>query len=184
MDGHVGCQSLVGVGSKFWVKIKCSPTSAEILSKTEQGELVPQSTDNKPIGLDGTRILVAEDNRINRTLISTYLNRFGCSYEFADTGKIALDLVQKGGFDSVLMDIYMPQMTGIEATSHIRALPAPFNTIPILALSAGDPGETQEKYTELGFDGYIPKPIKPDVLYKTLCDLIGHKDRRVLSRPA
>jgi len=183
MDGHVGCQSLVGVGSKFWVKIKCLPADADTLSESERGEQVhQQSADNAPIGLNGTRILVAEDNRINRTLISTYLNRFGCSFEFADTGKTALEFVQQGGFDTVLMDIYMPQMTGIEATSQIRALSSPHNTIPILALSAGDPEETQEKYTELGFDGYIPKPIKPDVLYKTLCDMIGHKDRRIISR--
>lgn len=183
MDGHIGCQSIEGVGSKFYTKIKCQPVSIEISSKLEQTEHATSlQSETVPIGLDGSRILVAEDNRINRTLISTYLSRFGCSFEFADTGVKAVELVQQGEFDVILMDIYMPQMTGTEATSQIRAMPAPFNALPILALSAGGPDEHQEKYIDLGFNGYIAKPIKPDVLYKTICDMIGRRDRRSVAR--
>lgn len=184
MDGHIGCQSIEGVGSKFWAKIICQPVSADMLPElTQTGQTSRPHSSTEQIGLDGARVLVAEDNRINRTLISTYLSRFGCSFEFADTGNTALELVQQGGFDIILMDIYMPQMTGIEATSQIRTMSAPFNTLPILALSAGAPNETQEKYIELGFNGYIPKPIKPDILYKAICDLIGRQDRRSAARP-
>lgn len=183
MGGEISFKSQEDLGSVFQIQMTCTnSTDAALAQHTDKNDGAFDETATGSGGLDQAKILVAEDNRINRTLISTYLDRFGCGFEFADSGKQALALMEKYDFDIILMDIYMPQMTGIEALNAVRALPSPKNDIPILALSADNAKQVEQEYLEKGFDGYVPKPIKPDVLYQRLCEMIGVRDRRASAR--
>ncbi len=118
-------------------------------------------------------ILVAEDNKINQMLITTYLRKFGHSFEVADDGAGALAAAAKGGFHLVLMDIQMPEMDGLEATAKIRALEGPARAVPIVALTANAMDGDEERYLAAGMDGYLAKPIVAASLFAAIDRFAG-----------
>lgn len=182
MEGKIGCTSQPGAGSEFWISFPSHEVSFEHGTKeNEITEPAAQPTPNNSVGLTGTRILIAEDNQINRTILSTYLKRFGCEFEFADNGKTALKLIQEKPFDLILMDVHMPEMSGSEATARIRNLPSSIKSIPIIALSADRPGDSHNNYDVMGFDGFLSKPVSPEFLYNSICKLLQSTDRRAAS---
>lgn len=111
-------------------------------------------------------ILVAEDNKVNQTLIKAILNKFGCSFEIADNGKIAIDFLKETKFDLVLMDVMMPEINGIEATKIIRKNIN--NDIPIIALTASAQIDDEEKCRDAGMNDFISKPIEIEKLKRII----------------
>ena len=126
--------------------------------------------------LKGIRILVAEDNITNQEIALAILEGAGIVAEIADNGKKAVEAVQKGRFDAVLMDIQMPEMDGYEATRVIREDPK-FKSLPIIAMTAHAMEGDEEKCLEAGMDGYISKPIIQDRLFHTIWKSLKHKER-------
>jgi len=119
--------------------------------------------------LEHLKILLVEDNDINRMYAANILKKWNCRLGTAENGYIATEKLKKGKYDLVLMDVQMPVMDGMEATKVIRKnFPDPVNKIPIIALTAnvleGDP----EKYKKAGMNGYLSKPFQPKVLYDTI----------------
>jgi CheY-like chemotaxis protein len=115
----------------------------------------------------GMRVLLAEDNAINRKIVAGILEGSGIVLEFAEDGAEAVRKCIDGAgdsFDMVLMDIEMPRMDGNEATVKIRENGATA-TIPIVALSSSTAEEEVEKMFSCGMDGYIPKPLSLGRLY-------------------
>ncbi len=111
------------------------------------------------------RVLIAEDNEINRTLIEELLKKYGVEYDIAENGLLAVDKVKKEKFDFVLMDISMPVMDGETAMKQIKK---EFPDLPVIALTAHVfPGE-RERLLKAGFDDYLPKPIVAKDLEKVL----------------
>ncbi|MGZ3275168.1 MAG: ATP-binding protein [Caulobacteraceae bacterium] len=109
-------------------------------------------------------VLIADDNATNRLVAETLCSMFECTSHCVTDGREAVDAMRSGAFDLVLMDIKMPQMDGLEATRHIRALKGPASAAPIVALTANaDPWDAAE-YLEAGMDAVVEKPIRPDVL--------------------
>ncbi len=107
------------------------------------------------------KILVAEDNPINQKLIRTTLEKFGIDVTLASNGQEAFDLRKQNDYDLIFMDIQMPVMNGLEATSEILHYEEVnhLNHIPIIALTANALTGDREKYMEAGMDNYISKPI-------------------------
>jgi len=115
-------------------------------------------------------VLVVDDNNINRLLINKVLTRWGATADFAENGVQAVDKVTTNqNYDVVLMDVYMPEMGGIEATQVIRATPgAYFQQLPIIALTASMLSSERTQIDESGMNDFILKPFDPQKLFEKL----------------
>ncbi|WP_321324610.1 ATP-binding protein [Thiomicrorhabdus sp.] len=153
MGGQIGILSEEGVGSTFWFEVPFE--EAPEFEVTSEQIAQPQSK-VKPL-----KILVAEDNESNQFLVKTILTKLGHSVEIANNGLEAFEMVQENDacFDLVLMDMQMPELSGIEATQQIRMLDSSVSHIPIIALSANSYEEGSEAVLAAGMNDYLSKPI-------------------------
>ncbi|MEZ5966437.1 MAG: response regulator [Planctomycetota bacterium] len=115
----------------------------------------------------GLRLLVAEDNAINRHVIGATLQKLGCEALFAANGREAVDLFRRERFDAILMDCQMPEMDGCEATRAIRGLETDSRT-PILALTANVLPADRDACLAAGMDDFLSKPVQKQVMAATL----------------
>jgi signal transduction histidine kinase/AmiR/NasT family two-component response regulator len=113
-------------------------------------------------------VLIVDDNATNRFVAAKVLELFGCNTEAVEGGREAVDHVQTGAFDLILMDIKMPGMDGVQATRLIRGLSGPVARIPILALTANADPVDEVAYLAAGMDGVAQKPIQPDALLNAI----------------
>jgi two-component system, sensor histidine kinase and response regulator len=134
----------------------------------------------KLFDFSGTRILLVEDNDINRQLAVELLEQEGCTVELAVNGREAVDMVLSGGepYDMVLMDVQMPVMDGCEATRLIRS-DGRFAELPIVAMTAHAREEERQKTVDAGMNAHIAKPIDAHSMFL----IMGNTMRRTLPRP-
>jgi CheY-like chemotaxis protein len=119
------------------------------------------------------RILLAEDNPINRKLAVRLLQKEGHTVVVADTGRHALEALEGASVDLVILDVQMPEMDGYEAASSIRkAEETTLQHMPILAMTANAMKGDREKCLAAGMDGYLSKPIRPDDLRQAIEALV------------
>ncbi|MCA9653980.1 MAG: response regulator [Myxococcales bacterium] len=119
--------------------------------------------------LAGLRVLVAEDNAINQKVARHLLLALGCEVEVVGDGEEALQRLEAGGFDLVLMDVQMPRMDGIEATTAIRRKELGRERhLPIVAMTAHALAEDRQRCLAAGMDGYLSKPIQRRELLREL----------------
>jgi CheY-like chemotaxis protein len=117
-------------------------------------------------GLEGKKILVAEDNKINFFVANKFLIGWGIIVTHAENGKLALEELEKNDFDLILMDLHMPVMDGLEATRIIRSSEnEKIRDIPIVALTAAIMSENHDKIDDLNINDYVLKPFKPHDLF-------------------
>ena len=124
------------------------------------------------------RVLLAEDNKVNQQYASILLSKAGHQVTVAENGHQAVDALRQTDFDVVLMDIQMPELDGVQATRQIRALPAPKNGIPIIAMTAHAMAGAREEYLAAGMDDYVSKPFQPGVVLSKLSQLGGAQRRK------
>jgi len=137
--------------------------------KTEQGGVLARVSRD----FSGTRLLLVEDNEINREFASELLQSMNVAVDTAVDGAEAVMKVQGGDYDLVLMDIQMPVMDGLEAATRIRALAEKpggerYAALPIIAMTALAMAEDAEKSRQAGMNGHITKPVDPEWLTTTL----------------
>ncbi|WP_420818656.1 response regulator [Paramylibacter kogurei] len=115
-------------------------------------------------------MLIAEDNKTNQTVIKTILKKTNCKISIANNGKIARDMYLSCTPDFVLMDISMPEMDGLQATSEIRRLENEnaLERRPIVALTANAMPGDRERCINAGMDDYLAKPVRKNILYNCL----------------
>jgi CheY-like chemotaxis protein/two-component sensor histidine kinase len=160
--GKISLESEPGKGSTF--RFTLNFIISEKTSRDQNGELIETYT-----GLEGKRILVAEDNKINFFVANKFLSGWGVIVSHAENGQAVLKKLEKDDFDLILMDLQMPVMDGIEASKIIRKSDNPrINTIPIVALTAAIMSESHDKIDELNINDYVLKPFKPHDLFERI----------------
>jgi PAS domain S-box-containing protein len=162
MNGKIGVKNNLDKGSNFWLKVPVTLTQEQ-----EDIPLITDSGEHSHNLYSGIRVLVADDNAINRKLICTLLNQKGVLSEEANDGDMALDLAISNNYDLILMDIRMPGLNGIEVTENLRTN-KPGNSTPIIALTAHALPNEQKTFIEAGMDDCITKPILEHQLYGLL----------------
>jgi CheY-like chemotaxis protein len=123
--------------------------------------------------MPGIRMLLAEDNMVNVMLMKKLLSKWNIVPIIAENGLRAVELMQYGNFDIILMDLQMPVMNGLDATMEIRKMADPKKSrIPIIALTASALLDIKEKIYEAGMNDYVSKPFKPDELLEKIQTLV------------
>jgi CheY-like chemotaxis protein len=117
--------------------------------------------------LRGTRVLLAEDNRVNQQLILEYLRRVEAKVTVVDNGREAVEQVAEQPFDVILMDLQMPVLDGLDATRQIRKM-VDKHDVPIIALTASAMPGDRERCLGVGMNGYVTKPVSKLDLYNNL----------------
>lgn len=176
MGGDAGARSLSGQGSVFWF---------EVVLTTAQAPQRPNDTERLPVALDAAaelalhhgqaRLLLAEDNLINREVALALLQGLGLQVDIAEDGQQALDKVRTHPYDLLLMDMQMPVLDGLAATRAIRNLPERPH-MPILAMTANAFAEDRAACLDAGMDDFVSKPVDPDVLYATVLKWLRRAD--------
>jgi CheY-like chemotaxis protein/anti-sigma regulatory factor (Ser/Thr protein kinase) len=160
--GNITIESEPGKGSTFRFVI---PFGILERGGQKQAVEIPETY----TGLEGKKILVAEDNKINFFVANKFLISWGIIVTHAGDGQLALELLEKEDFDLILMDLHMPVMDGIEATRIIRKSENPrIKNIPIVALTAAIMSESHDKIDDLNINDYVLKPFKPHDLFERI----------------
>lgn len=167
MDGSIAVVSNEGEGTTFLFTFKADIGMAKTC-------LEPFSSQLETI--TPCHILVAEDDNVNRLCLSRFLEKMGHTYMLAKDGEQALALLRKNTFDGVLMDIQMPNLSGVEATNMIRSgidkqLP---KDIPIIALTAFTMAGDRERFLAAGMTSYLMKPVNMESLQRSIAHYFVH----------
>lgn len=161
-QGKIQLHSVPGQGSEFIVCLKLAKPDPN-----HQGLHLPDLSLNQFLGLQGARILVVDDNALNRSVASKLLTNWQVQVDTAENGLEALKKLQLARYDVILMDLFMPVMDGFEAIAQLKSLG--FKT-PVIALTGNTPTEEENKLLEAGVHDFVTKPFKPQDLYKTILD--------------
>jgi two-component system, sensor histidine kinase and response regulator len=177
MGGEAGVDSTLGQGSTFWFTARLQRGQGVMPAEFKKRPIDDQADiqDKLRQQYSGARLLLVEDNPINREVAMALLNRIGLMVDTAENGRIAVEKVCTQAYDLVLMDVQMPELNGLDATREIRALADKANLL-ILAMTANAFAEDELACLEAGMNGFIHKPMVPEVLYAALLHWLSYLD--------
>lgn len=159
MGGEIGIENRKEHGACFWFTVPECLSLPENLPEVHTTAAVNPAGPAQPGMDDRPRILVAEDNPVNRQIVRLMLQRSGLQADLVCNGQDAVSAAEKRHYDLIFMDIQMPEMDGLEATRIIRRIESGKNT-PIVALTAHTRQEERDRCFEAGMSDFLPKPLK------------------------
>lgn len=167
LKGKLTVDSEVGKGTRFSLHIPFAQVNEDVMQHEEPMKNVPDT-------FPDLRVLLVEDNVLNQKVVTHMLNTLKCCISVASNGDEALTLLRNKSFDVVLMDLSLPDMSGLEITQTYRAEEKDQH-LPIIALTAHAHSDDEEKSLAAGMDGFLVKPLFPEklreVLYTISCEL-------------
>jgi signal transduction histidine kinase/ActR/RegA family two-component response regulator len=160
MGGSVSVKSEYNRGSVFTVRLR--------LRRGTEADLPDEKKAVEAFSAPDARVLLVDDIDINLEVAAFMLNSFGITAETASGGREAVEKAKANKYDLIFMDHMMPEMDGVEATRNIRNLGGYGAAVPILALTANAVSGAREMFLANGFNGFLSKPMEPDVLAEAL----------------
>ena len=172
MNGTITAESEKHKGTTFTVTVTLIDCGRKRIEEEEAHKEENSAQASNEAGLEGRRVLLAEDVTVNAEIMTMVLSMRKMQAEHAENGRIAVEMFEEheeGYYDAVLMDIRMPEMDGLEATRRIRAMNRiDAKTIPIIALTANAFDEDVRNSMQAGLSAHLSKPVDPDLLFETL----------------
>jgi len=164
MGSKITVESTEGQGSTFGFILRL-PVAHE--SNNIKYSETLNGSGKKALGHGQLKILMVEDNEVNRLVAGRFLKHWGLVPDYAENGLVALRMAKKRRYDLILMDLQMPKMDGYEATKAIRKIEG-YNTTPIIALTASVLADIKKRIFAVGMDDFVSKPFHPDELYRKI----------------
>ena len=182
MDGEIKVESTYGAGSVFTVHIKQMVLDPAPIGTIKANNPEDISKEYKPLfRAPECRVLIVDDTDMNLFVIKELLKETGIIIDTADSGLKCLELMRDIRYDLVLLDIRMPNMSGKETLEHIKSEHLG-EGIPIIALTADAVEGSKDKYIDMGFSGYLSKPVDPPVLEMTLASYLPKAKVKICER--
>lgn len=169
MGGMIGVESEPAVGSTFWLQVPCVAVAQEVPqdSPAPTGGPLALTAERPP------RVLVADDVKSNRLILSMMLDKLGCEVTEAVDGQAAWDLIGANDYDVIILDDQMPGLRGAEVAQRIRAMPGPKRNLPVLGATASTGDDEVGALRDAGMDWILSKPLNAEELRAQLSRLLA-----------
>jgi CheY-like chemotaxis protein len=165
MGGEAGCIDAVGGGAEFWFTLR--------LKTAAPHEETAQAFETPAAPLASPRILVVDDNRSNRIILTTILEHFGCEVREAVSGEEALQSLRDASYDAVLLDQTLPGLSGVETLRAIRELPDAGGLTPVIPVTGRVGAEDKAAFAAAGAIGFVEKPVSAQAIRDSISRALG-----------